>query len=1029
MLGTATNPLANFQFSTIGQPPSLLSRFSNAENVGPQRAPSPPPSPLSESSPRMPAPPASRLLEALAPQEVNTPPRNAQNGAQAPSSSRKESRTKDAPPHAALNAQNDLRRTPLASAPPSSHSPSPSSLSTRVSPNSSNASALRPSLLPTKTSGPSSSNLLGLGAASSPTRPSPALPQADDALESFRQTLKRLQAEADEFRRSEEETRLATARQQDHAARWHARADAAVEGIQHLFAAAEQRVLQAEQRAAQLAHLEAEAARREEEVQETRAALARAQAENAELRREFEQERVRAAQRRTADESRIADALSKAEEAVKRADDAIKQGKSRERELAIAETLLRKKNEDDRARWDARERELLAQLEALRTQSAAEKKILQVELEEYKRLAELEKQRRLDELVEEKRRLEERLAREGAAAAAGGRDEPSEVGRSTASAHTTPAPTTVPGVTQPSVSTPPGPAQDPASRTRTHKELHLNTGALVSSAPLAGVASTAVAPGSSTVDAVGQAEPLLAVKVEEKTPVKAEGHSPTVPLFQDRSERSAEPHAPRREQSLDYASQQPTPTTTSAPAPAPASVPQPSPIAQPPTVQRAETPGVSLGYPSPEPSLAPESTERLPSPPLIITHGRPMGLPTAQSEPSLMHRFSNQRIPSRERVTSQDTARRSRSNTPPPDRGRKLIRRRGNDHYSPLPQPPPAYLSASYSRRSDHYSPSPPPREADHWSPGPGRPYNRDDRYTPPVRHKRTRDELSPDSPNARRPRLEGPSNSSSSSSSLAQRLAGPPHYDERRARSPDRYHPRSPSPTTNANTNANTWRGREPQPQRYPPPPLPPVPPPRDGARTPPYPPDHPMYGYAAPGGPTAFQDTEAPSSQIATAAAAPHSAALPPHAPLGPHPSRVPAKKAAAATAGAPPARKQAHKQLPPQPGPGVGKKSLMERMTDGQGGVAGGAGAGAAGEGGGGGGPGGYAVKRPSLGQKHLPARPTTNKTGNGAAATGARGPQARYGQQQQAHGPKGTPKGKPLSQRLQSGPAPALAERLS
>lgn len=1026
MSGAVTSPLAGFHFTTIGQPPSLLTRISNAEDGDPHRAPSPTPSPLS--SPRMsaaPVPSTSRLLAALAPQEATAQFLELPQANVGAATVGSDPHVKNAPPHQGQNNPTEPRGTrELPSQAPSNPSLHPSSSNTSIN------TAVRPSLLSTKAnsapSGSGSSNLMGVSHSSRST----ALPQGEDAIESFRQALKRLQVEADLYGDREEETRRATARQQDQAARWHARADAALENMHSFFAAAEQRILEAEQRAAQLAHFETEVGERVAELRETRAALTQAKLENAELRQTAEEERTTAAERRRTDDRRISEALTKAQAAVKQAE-------SRERERQIAESLLRKKGEDDRARWDARERELTAQLEELRRQFAIAKHALQAELEEYKRIAEEEKQRRVEELVDEKRRLEERLA------LAQGRP-----GMELGNPPSPPSPTcpTLPSTAATSDATQPGTGKNAAPAKSRGKELQFAEPMTSQTANDQAASRTRVRANVllNSVARPPSPEPLLALKDEDKDDVKTEVYSPI----------KLSPLAPgpdtklvRREQSLDYATPQPQPIDATGPRASHlsssaimSSTGISDPVAAASAVGRLESPTISFGEPSPEPSLVANRWQDATSsqdnftdplatavaferPPTVVQLGSAVPPPVSHQPTGAVHAPAHL-----ERVASQGSGSHSRSTTPPLDRGRaKLIRRRVLD-----PPPPPTWQTAPGSRPSYRSSRSPTPTGYDHWSPAsdPNR-ASRQDRYTPPIRHKRTRDDdRSPDIPNARRPRLAPPANNYRPAlPPLDQRISDhPATSSERRGRTPDRYIRRSPSPHAprgrddSRHDDANCSQRQAP---------------PDDRARTPPYPNDYAMNGYAVAEVPTALNDTEAHSSQIdvgaAISATLPESGAYAPSASV-PTP-RTPAvtKKAAAAAANA--ARKPAHKQLSPQYG-NAGKKSLIERMAGGQGaalasgngasveGIAGGI-AGADGH------VGGKAGNRATPAQKHPSARAAANKRANGhgnananANGNGGRGHQARGGQNAKA---------KPLVDRLQPGPpsteGPSLADRLS
>ncbi|KAI0743518.1 hypothetical protein C8Q80DRAFT_1121986 [Daedaleopsis nitida] len=646
----------------------------------------------------------------------------------------------------------------------------------------------------------------GLDAAS-PVSFHHALSQSDDAIEAYRQMLTRLHIEADEFGRREEETRRAIAHQQDQAARWHARADTTLESMKNMLVTAEHRVANAEQRAAQFAHLEIELALRENELSETRASLDRLEAKNVELRRQFEEERNHADERRRLDEKRINDAITKAAEALRTADNAMKQLESRKREHEIAESLMRKKAEEERTRST----ELVAQLERFKRQAELDKAALQAELDQYKRLADQEKQRRMEELVEEKRRLEKRLAQ-----ATSGQD--SQTGRD---------------VPRPSklqhTSAPPSPV-DPSAYV--HEEVAAQADG-PSATPNAGSVTAAMFDASQALPehiqshTLSSHEPLLAVKEEDtKNVVKNEQRSPILPPdhpqanYEEQRINSLEPQLARENYQTKHDLDVEPPIASTSTTLSSVLLLHPS------------SPAISLGTRSPEPvPVYGAQPDNFPS----NATGPPGYNPRDVSSPgqsSALHSQAIARPPPppvlRTLVIPQEYGRTSHpADSPPPHKRARLIRNRGNE---PSAQ--------GDTQRNDHYSPVRQNRQRDHWSPH----YEQNYGHDSPPRRKRTReDDVMLGRPDVHRhgpnsvvndPHREAPP--------LARRFTGMPlqsQYDAPRQRTPEHSFSYPESPIPHRHVRAYDRRYDDSR-NSY-------APPARDGARTPPYPADDPNIGW----------------------------------------------------------------------------------------------------------------------------------------------------------------------------------------
>ncbi|RPD59940.1 hypothetical protein L227DRAFT_118634 [Lentinus tigrinus ALCF2SS1-6] len=837
MVEIASDPLAGFQFSTIGQAPSLFDRISDAI---PRDGGSPSPSPLS--SPRMPAPgnaseSHSRLLKALAPESA--PLSKSQESSIGATQARPLAVANGLPPRplttvAGPSSVPEQRRTPTASVQGPSRTPTSALVKLPSS-----ALPQRPCLAPIATkalsapSGPGVSNVLGLGV-TSPASMNPSRLLGDDPIELYRQQLRRLEMAMEEYHQRQEATRQAMANERDQAARWHARADNVMEDMVSMLAAAEQRIAVAEQRAAQLARFEEEAPKCAEQLREARDTVARLEETNATLRKELEEVRIQAAEQERLDKVRVAEAIAKAEDALKRV-------ATHEHERELGEVLIRKKAQEDRARWEteerelrafweARERALMAQLEEQKREATANIHALEERVKELERGVELEKHRRIEELYEEKRKLEERLQAQMAQ-----QDQEPRASRTT--------PTSAVATSLPSASStsPPLPSHlsaasaawpmEPTSA-RDVKEQHISTtmtapqGSVVVS-PSHVNATPSHLEGKPLAEFPDLSEPLLAVKVEdEKFAVKPELRSPlpdhpSHPLH-SLAERMSIPNVqePRREQSLDYAPTHELPRDAILVSPGLSGPTAASHVGEAHPASQPLSPNISLGADSPEtnvscgptlPLFLPSSSESSIQPAVNgLASTDTQVAPGRDSAPSSARPVAPVRIRRPPQSTQQPSASLPRPPTPP------VSQRDGRPR--------------SWAPRGDHYSPtrdSPPPRSQGEvqWS-------GRD-------RHKRGRDdEIPTDAPHSRRPRLIMDSYRPGYQSSSREI----PSRTERRGRtpSPPPVHARSHfEPPTHGQPHYNEYSYRAPRSnepfsyQEQQPRP--------DRARTPPGSPDHP--------------------------------------------------------------------------------------------------------------------------------------------------------------------------------------------
>ena len=603
-------------------------------------------------------------------------------------------------------------------------------------------------------------------------------------------------------------------------------------------------------------------------------------------------------------------------------------------------------------------------------------------------------------------------------------------------------------------------------------------------------------------------EPLLAIKVEDEKPKFLQRSSQSrTPAIEHLPTSSAQ--EPRREQSLDYVAARDLPATSATPGSAKAS-PQSSSLSGTsvaaaqvatthPTTQPL-SPDISLGAHSPDPVSSHESKLPLFLPSLDSSlddiQSPAKSLPTAAA-PAASTEVHN--VPSNGPVPPSDRSVVSARIRHLPPQQAPVLR----SPVSHVPPPPPSPIiqrgpsdgqQQPWNRRSDHYSPEPasnyprrpesPPRytrgSGDHWSSNRDRSRDAPRRqYTPPVRHKRTRDDDVPsNAPEARRARI-------TQAGDYAR--PGPPPLSERitsqsgSGRPMRRTPSRSPSPSgyrRDLYSSAYEQRQNLPPQHSYPPPhqqsqhpfsyqeqqqrPR------RDGARTPPSRPDDPMPQYDPPEPPAAMSDTEARSSPQVDVVLPPRSQPQP-----QPQPQQFPAHAGGAnaqpwvapAYGKKPPPTSPAKRNAPPGPRdapvgqaphameqPGAGNRSLLARMN-----VAGAAGVDAerenenehenefAGEDAAGGGDGGNgSYKRPRVVRNRLPQQQQTSDShhhvshdehpgGRGRGANGrggrARGRGRGRGHLTAGHGPNynGISSSTSLGDRLSS--ARPLGERLT
>ncbi|KAI0329733.1 hypothetical protein GY45DRAFT_1435260 [Cubamyces sp. BRFM 1775] len=394
MAREASNPLANFQFEIIGQVPALLKRFSAPDTVFPTQGTSPSPPPSRSSSPKPPgpntAPPASRktLLEALAGIEASMTPSVISHLVE-PTSSSTASRLSGASASAAMPNGKMHSPTPVNNT--DSTSTTHASEGTSSSAGHIGPASTHPALttfLPVPS--------LSISALSSHRSGQTEQTFAqDDAFGVFRNALQRLQAESEEYSRREEETRHAMARQQDQAARWHARADALLEMLTSVFIQCERRVASANYSVSEVERLREVVRRHEEEAAANRSSLARLEAQTSELERELAQRR-----------SQIEDDRSLISSCREELNKVTEQAKTEKAHLLADVKDLNGRMRMQAAQWAKRERELEAELERQKRDAVQEKERLLAQLREHQDAADMDQQRHAAglELLEEQLR-------------------------------------------------------------------------------------------------------------------------------------------------------------------------------------------------------------------------------------------------------------------------------------------------------------------------------------------------------------------------------------------------------------------------------------------------------------------------------------------------------------------------------------------------------------------------------------------------------------------------------------------------
>ncbi|KAI0355557.1 hypothetical protein OH77DRAFT_1424489 [Trametes cingulata] len=1020
---TPSNPLANFQFTAIGQPPALLKRLSAPEEVsGLEFAPSPSPSPLS--SPKAPTsniPQSSSsrrsLLSSLAGIEdlnmtaESTPVQVAANEAsQASGSSGASARVapgsepslpsvKNTRTSPAMNGSNNTSRSPPSQARQQAVSPSGSATT-------------RPALgalLPVPSLSFSAAAGLSPALAGRPSL------QQDDAIDAFRHALQRLHAESEEYSRREEETRHAMARQQDQAARWHARADALLESFSGLFAQCERKVASANHAVAEVERLQSLVRQKESEVDETRRKVVSLEAEKAELGRALEELRLRGIERLRLMEANAAE-LRRAAEA------AASQKAEVEAALRDLNAAIETAKRESLTHAAKREEEFLARLEEQKRAAEQEKQELLRQLQEQKKLTEQEKQKRMAGLVADQLRLEEQLRAEMEEHRrarppnnAGAQDTPTDnrlaegrpLGPSTGSVAVAPPPLASPSASGPSVPAVSTSATLPQPQLSPSSVFAAENGHATSQGRVA-LQGTHRSPSSSQ-----DQKPLPILDVERRLPpdmapvdpsiVKLEVVTPSLKAQQDQpshhaATRSLEtPTAKRVKPEPSTLGRKPS-SASSSTSPRTAEPPvmgQLKPDAFTPLIERIVQPHPdmsndrelprreqSLDY-EPDPSHSAETHANAPLsggvmlstavPPATRTSGPP-SRPPLQERISSGHTPANARtnasasgtpspaeflqphssLPDLEYPSREDTPALMMSTLPSDDRpmGLGIIDR--DDRGAPLnsgagsrgPTPPPAQPPAKRGRaqrrppRVDHYSPvvkpAAPTWEPDHWSPSPGRELPRREAYSPPVRHKRTREDDSPERSISRRARV---SPTDGESSRFAAPLPcqpsnryepGLPSYNERnrsRSRSP-RLPPsreRSRSPPRNGYAPVPPHREYDTYPVYYPP-----LQPPRPPHYEPPFNYGASSNGYAPPVE-AILPEAEVRFPQVAPAIPAPVVAnehVRNANAAARSEPSKV-ASAASTTPAVSRPARAPAQGRTPPST-EGSGKISLLERMN---------------------------------------------------------------------------------------------------
>ncbi|KAH9858807.1 hypothetical protein C2E23DRAFT_899165 [Lenzites betulinus] len=845
---STTSPLATFQFSTIGKTPALLNRLSDAQNPNANNSRSPSPVSVSK-APASSIPSISSrksLLEALGgfdSQPAATPTASftqqyrdtshtlafASSGTstrQAPNGEVKASSVSNGKQHQSPS----MNGTPSTSQSPAgerSYSPATNSGSVPS----------RPALLPLSNSANTGFPTLS---ALSPNVADQSPPE-DDALDGFRRALERLRAEDAQYLSKAEETRFAMARQQDQAARWHARADALFEQLSTLYAQCERKIASANQVIAEFERLQGLVQHHEADAREKDRALAALQAKNAELSRGSQDEQSRVAERQRLVDAHTAELRQVAERAVAEKVDLENRVQASTVRMDALERQLASSGE--------RERALEASLVDHQRIATQEKKELIAQVEEQKRLAELEKQMRLAGLEADKLRrdgqaradreekLRTRIAQDRVTQSSGSPTTEPPSTNTTAPPRTSPPsqPTVAPAVGQKSaahVLTSSAPTKITSSSPPTSTQSHAATNQSGASrhrpqSPTQGTKSLVIPPADRQpalglsasikhehatphLKTAGQASaaasqrviapetPTTKVKPEPRTigrqPASAASHTspplgalpvdgfvkPEVvtPLIDRTSRPSGSSNVsthgqPRREQSLDY---EPIPTTQNVAMSHAASIHRPSASTGAPTAQSGSTAKSSGSFPQmlatallPPPSARPDTTHvARTSYPTVTLGGPSMRIPSPPSPPTL----PDLAYPSRDETPALIISTLADYDDPmglgiihPDDTG--IAPQVGR--VSPEPSPPTRQNIHTRPEAAGRNTRAPElplpiqslatnPEEVDHWSPPPNRPVPHRERYSPPVRHKRTREEEEVLENRTRRARLAGPS-------------------------------------------------------------------------------------------------------------------------------------------------------------------------------------------------------------------------------------------------------------------------------
>ncbi|KAI0819993.1 hypothetical protein BC628DRAFT_1423310 [Trametes gibbosa] len=995
-----TSPLATFQFTAIGQTPALLKRLSDAQdsNTNPSRSPSP----ISSSKPPSSNIPSSftrkPLLEALGgistqhtapPHPTKSSTQRQRDTSQASSFASSRTSTHKAPCGQARvsPALSGKQRTSPEMNGTSSTSQSPAgedTCSLSANPGSVPSWHALHTRLPIVISNSASTGFPNQSAFS----PNIA-DQQDDVLDGFRHALDRLRAEDTQYLTKAEETRFAMARQQDQAARWHARADALVEQLPALYAQCERKITSANQAIAEFERLEGLVRRHEEHAREKDRVLAALEAKNAELARGAQEQQSTAEIMQRLVDAHAAELRQVAERAVAEKVDLEGRVHAANARADILKRQLISSGE--------RERALSASLVDQQRLAAHEKQELLDQVQEQKRIAELEKQMRLAGLEAEKLRRDgqarahrEETMRARITHAVQSNDPPiaSSPSTITSAPLMTSQPTVAPAVIQKPTThaaTPAAPAKAslPSSSTSTQPQpasSHDETSRRLSQVPNLGTKSLVIspadrqpalhifptvklelatpnlktAPASTSQRAATPETPTTKVKPEPGTIghqsastlsstspplvapppegfVKPEGSTPLV-------DRISQPTGPnvstnrdlRREQSLDY---EPMPTNSNGATSKPSQLWSTSTTGGPSLTQRPTS--RPLPPPSMQLSVAPvaPATDNVPLPnPSSVVAGIPPP-PTAPVLPDLAY-------PSREDTPALMISTLPSDDSPmglgfinPDDTG---MARQAVGQIFREPSPAPRYLPKPAEASSQNARVLEPPLpvqpsatktwQADHYSPTPGQLTLNKDRYTPPVRHKRTREEDEvPD--RARRARLSGPSGSRSRS---PPRNTAPPINNRRPSGQYDR--PRSPARSRNSSPDRSResdryYRARPRSRSR-----TPPLRPPPESTYHPAYERGPPTNGYApTPPPATAHPESEVRFPQVVPAPPAPANSR---HVQAPVAPSRRAKQRAAAPTSAEPIATPAAGGQVyrPTSPAsevPMKGSGSLLNRI----------------------------------------------------------------------------------------------------